>query len=417
MSGIVAARILGPAGRGELAAIQGWPSFLATMAMLGLPEALVYGSARWPERSARLLASAILLALLACVPFAGLGYIGMPLFLHSQPPLVIRAARLYLLLLPIYATSGMLYHPLQGLGKFAVWNTIRLLPGVSWLALLGVAALLGHRSATFLSNSNLIVLAALLVPVTAVVRGRLRGRFQPSVSDWPWMLRYGLPCVSSSLPRTFNLRLDQLLMAAMVAPSVLGLYAVAVTWSTTSQFAVSSLGRVLFPGVASITGAGEQRVFLSRMCRIAAALSIVTCVCMLALTPKCLPLIFGSKFEAAVPTTLVLIVAGCVNSVVAVLEDGLRGVGRPSAVLIGEGAGMCVTVVLLPLLLRTSGMMGAAVASLMAYAAIAAVLLLSLRRETGGTVKDFMFVDRDDLDAIWRHARGALYDQAKRFLR
>src|SRR5713101_4590346 len=44
-TGMLAARLLGPQGRGELAAIQTWPSFIATLAMLGLPEALVYYSA------------------------------------------------------------------------------------------------------------------------------------------------------------------------------------------------------------------------------------------------------------------------------------------------------------------------------------------------------------------------------------
>jgi len=204
-----------------------------------------------------------------------------------------------------------------------------------------------------------------------------------------------------------------LLMAAMVAPGVLGLYAVAVTWSTTSQFAVGSLGKVLFPGVASIPGTSEQRVFLSRMCRVAVALSAVLGVCVLALTPTFLPLIFGSKFGPAVPTTLVLVMAGCVNSLVGVLEDGLRGLGRPAKVLMAETAGMCVTAVLLPILLRASGMMGAAVASLFAYVAIAVVLLFSVQRATGGAVRDFLLVNRSDAAAIWQRARIALCDEAE----
>lgn len=44
VSGILAARLLGPHGRGQLAAIQTWPSSIATLAMLGMPEAVVYYS-------------------------------------------------------------------------------------------------------------------------------------------------------------------------------------------------------------------------------------------------------------------------------------------------------------------------------------------------------------------------------------
>jgi len=49
VTGVVSARLLGPHGRGELAAIQTTPGFLASLAMLGMPEALTYFSAQEPE--------------------------------------------------------------------------------------------------------------------------------------------------------------------------------------------------------------------------------------------------------------------------------------------------------------------------------------------------------------------------------
>src|SRR5262245_30271561 len=44
-TGPLAARMLGPEGRGELAAIQTWPSVIATLAMLGLGDATIYFAA------------------------------------------------------------------------------------------------------------------------------------------------------------------------------------------------------------------------------------------------------------------------------------------------------------------------------------------------------------------------------------
>ncbi len=49
-TGSLSARLLGVQGRGELAAIQMWPSAVAGFAALGLPEAGVYFAARDPER-------------------------------------------------------------------------------------------------------------------------------------------------------------------------------------------------------------------------------------------------------------------------------------------------------------------------------------------------------------------------------
>jgi O-antigen/teichoic acid export membrane protein len=60
MSGVLAARLLGPHGRGELAAIQTWPGVIGTLAMLGMPEAIVYYSARDERGAGRYLGSAVI---------------------------------------------------------------------------------------------------------------------------------------------------------------------------------------------------------------------------------------------------------------------------------------------------------------------------------------------------------------------
>src|SRR5437899_3096533 len=82
--GIIAARILGPQGRGALAAIQTWPSFLGSLAMLGMPEALVYFTAKDDKRGGRHLGSAMALALTALVVMMAIGWVAMPLLLSAQ---------------------------------------------------------------------------------------------------------------------------------------------------------------------------------------------------------------------------------------------------------------------------------------------------------------------------------------------
>src|SRR5438128_20610 len=74
VSGVIAARLLGPTGRGELAAIQTWPTLLATLSMHGIADALAYFSAREPDRAGRWLATALVLAVTACLPAFLIGY-------------------------------------------------------------------------------------------------------------------------------------------------------------------------------------------------------------------------------------------------------------------------------------------------------------------------------------------------------
>src|SRR5438445_2570930 len=83
-TGILAARLLGPHGEGVLVAIQTWPTFLGTVAMLGLPEALVYFSARKTGQAGQYLGSALVTALLASLLIMALGWVIMPWVLAAQ---------------------------------------------------------------------------------------------------------------------------------------------------------------------------------------------------------------------------------------------------------------------------------------------------------------------------------------------
>src|SRR2546427_12260714 len=78
LTGVLVARLLGPRGRGELTAIQTWPSVIATASMLGLPDALVYFSAREPAQVGRRLGSAMLLGLLASTIAGRVAHFGLP---------------------------------------------------------------------------------------------------------------------------------------------------------------------------------------------------------------------------------------------------------------------------------------------------------------------------------------------------
>src|SRR5260221_145401 len=63
-TGIISARTLQPAGRGELAAMILWPVFLASALTLGIPSALTFQLKRNPEKQSQLMGAALLLALL-----------------------------------------------------------------------------------------------------------------------------------------------------------------------------------------------------------------------------------------------------------------------------------------------------------------------------------------------------------------
>src|SRR4051812_40013919 len=75
-TGIVTARALKPEGRGELAAMILWPSFLASVMTLGIPSSLIYNVRRDERSAGRYLAAATIVGTLLSVIAMLAGYFG-----------------------------------------------------------------------------------------------------------------------------------------------------------------------------------------------------------------------------------------------------------------------------------------------------------------------------------------------------
>src|SRR5207302_62439 len=83
-TGILLARLLGPAGRGQLQAVQLWGLLLGTIAALGIPEAVVYLVARARDETGRIVASTMALGLASALAFLGAGWFVVPHLLGAQ---------------------------------------------------------------------------------------------------------------------------------------------------------------------------------------------------------------------------------------------------------------------------------------------------------------------------------------------
>src|SRR2546428_696689 len=121
-TGVTTARLLGPHGRGELAAIQNWPVLIGYLAMLGSGDALIYYSAREPQRAGSYLGSAGVITLLASVPLMLAAYPLMPFLLAAQSASVVQAACGYLLMVPLIGLASLPLNSLRGRNDFLVWN-------------------------------------------------------------------------------------------------------------------------------------------------------------------------------------------------------------------------------------------------------------------------------------------------------
>jgi O-antigen/teichoic acid export membrane protein len=386
VTGMLAARLLGAEGRGQLAAAQAWPLFLATLGSFGLTEAIAYFVARSPSRARTALATGLMLALPFTLAAVVAGVWLLPRVLPRQTAEVQQAAMMCLLLVPLLTFSTAASHALRGVGRYKAWNVLRLVTPLAWLA-----ALLAVQGTEYADMSTLtlafIAATALAGAVTHVHAWRtLGGSALPDRSVVRPMLAYSAPTMAATIPHWLNLRLDQLIVIALLDARALGLYVVAVAWSSAAR-PLSEV--VAHNAVPALAGAKEPWQRAHHVYRTGAIAAIVTSVALLALTPSVLPLIFGVEFQAAVPVALVMVLAGGVGGVNAVGAECLRGLGRPRAVVITECVGLAVTLVALPLLVVLGGIMGAACAALVSCSAIVVAQRRVLRGPREGAPLEF----------------------------
>src|SRR5205807_2768324 len=117
---------------------------------------------------------------------------------------------------------------------------------------------------------------------------------------------------------------------------------------------------------------------------------------LLILGPVGIPLLFGARFSPAIPAALILTVAGAVLGLNMILEEGIRGLGDTRPILWSELAGLTTTIAALALLLRPLGIVGAAIALLLAYVAVCACLVIQVRSKTGCSAANLLRPRRAD---------------------
>jgi O-antigen/teichoic acid export membrane protein len=334
---------------------------------------------------------------MASIPFVLGGYAIMPVLLHAESRRIVISARWYLLIAPIWALMGMFLHPLRGIGSFTQWNGLRMLVPLMTFTTLGVAWLVSCETASFVAASSLIGTGILLIPCYLVARYQIPGPWMPQRSMITPMLRYGVPCVMTGLPQILNLKLDQILMAAFLPPRDLGLYVVAVAWSGAVSPLLTSIGTTLLPAVAAATDLdlGVKRV--GEAVRMTAILATLMCVIIGCAAPLAIPLLFGAQFRGSVLPALILVPAAGILGINFSMQEAIRGLGFPYVVLRAELIGFIVTVISLTATLNRFGIVGAALSSMLGYAAVMCYLLANATRIAAVSMSSLIIPKRSEI--------------------
>lgn len=368
VTGTIAARLLEPSGRGELAQLLLWPQLVATLGTLGVDIAATYTSA---DAAHRRNVPATLLALAAV---QGLALVALYLLLT---PLLFGdaagdAARTMALLIPMYLVGAYSVNALSGRLRFRAFNLVRVaLPAVYCAVIVALAAageLSPHTGALAYLVAHGIcdgLALALLVAESGP------GRFDDALARHA--VGFGVRAHFGRLtPQALGI--DVAIIALLLSPHELGLYAAAAAFLAAPNLVASSMGMVVFPQISAAHQSGERpRVAATFALHTGAVVAIAAMLAVFA-TPA-VTLVFGHDYAGSAQVLRLLVVGAVAMAIRHFPLEVLRGVGRPGLTSLAEGANWLICLVALPAGAALGGLTG--VAAAVAVAGVSSLVVLS----------------------------------------
>ncbi len=381
LNAAVIARILGPSGKGILALTVLVPNVFALFLSGGISVANVYytGQKRFdlPTLSANATAFTVMATALGAVIAALLYASGLMAKLLPGVPLNLLA--LSMLGLPFSLLNNYFVSLLQGRQLITRINLVSLLQRASTVALsLLLVAVLGWG----LTGAVLAVLASSVVSVAvlgAMLR-RLGARFWPR---WNRLvikttLKFGLRGYVANVLQFFNYRLDLFLVNYFLGPSSTGIYTVAVAMAEMLWYLPNAVGFVIFPKAAN-TSAEAMNRFTPRVFRLTLAVTAAGALALAIIGKPFIEIVYSPAFASAYGPMLALLPGVVLLGGGKVLTNEIAGRGFPQYNSIASGASLVLTVGLDLLLIPRLGVLGAAIASSIAYVAIFILALVFYR--------------------------------------
>jgi O-antigen/teichoic acid export membrane protein len=362
-TGILTARALLPAGRGDLAAMTLWPLLLAYITGLGMPSSLIYFLRNKQQESSRLIPT----GLLASLVFGSIASLAaaflLPFWLHHYSPTVVRVAQLLLMATPICAMIQSGRAVLEASGSFLTSNIVQVTQPAATLAMLLCLLAVHHLNPVTAACAYIFATVPTLLILLAHVRRLVVDRWRVEIASLRLLLSYGIRSSGIDVLGTLALQVDQLLVISLLTPSAMGIYGVALSLSRMFNLFQAAVVVVLFPRAS-----GREANDVCEMTAFSARVStMVTGGCALGVAlvgPFLLKLLYGRPFSAAASTLQILLVEVTVSGLVYVLAQAYMALGRPGIVTIVQLVGLSLSVPLMLVLIPRWGINGAATALL-----------------------------------------------------
>jgi O-antigen/teichoic acid export membrane protein len=366
---VMYARLLGPAGRGQLGLCLMATAAAAVLGGAGIEVPITIWAADRKKQAQDWLSAVAFGGAAGCLLATGLWvatyWLWKPGFLHGLAPglAIVVAVTIPCSLLFSY-TAALL----TGRERFAGRGKVLVVDQLVNLAAAIVLVGLWQRSATMAGLANAIGLAVGALLAIFLLRKALSTKFSmPAVRKYlPKALSLGMRAQAGNVATFFNYRLDVFIVNYFLDTSQVGLYAVGVLVSEGLWQIPNAIAVALLPRTARTAEAGS----VPFTCAVVRHVFLIACasgVAVAAFSPFLIPLIFGARFSPSVSVIWWILPGTIALAVGKVMAADLAAREKPEYSSIFATVALLVTITLDLLLIPKMGISGAALASSTAY--------------------------------------------------
>ena len=386
LSGVVIARELQPEGRGAYYVIVTIATTALSIGHLSIEQSQVWLWSRAVDRRS-LAANGLVLGLtVGALAAVAAGTVVGVLGPHVIP--VAGYGRLALALAAIPAAMTVLYlnNILVLRARVRVVNVAALLGAVLQCGPLMVLAAVTRMSPTQVVVLWAVSMTAPLAVLLPAVRPRLphwdRSLARQAVDRG---LRYHLGLASLFL----LFRSDILILNGMTTTAAVGLYSLAVSLAETTRLVTDAIAQIALPRQLGTDDAGAAAATLA-VTRLSTVVALGSAALMCLAAPPLVPLVYGTAFAGSVPSLLALAPGLLALGATRPIGAYLLRLDRPMLASSMSVAALLVNVALNLALVPVFGIVGSAVASSVAYIALAGLQAAWFVRASGASPRDLL---------------------------
>lgn len=404
---VIVARGLGPAAKGSVDLIMATTNLLVMAFGLSLPSGIVYVVARGRAALRPLLLYLVVITFFQTL----LAGTFLRLILRSDIsdailPLEVQEWSFWaiILLIPANLLSGYFFGILAGLQEFPKANLYGLIGKTLSFFMILCLFLFRDRTKDFFSDytvtwivalSSIVSLLIFLVPIISL---RLDSSYHGACLKEIFF--YSIPAYFANVVQYLSYRLDIFIVNIFLGVREVGLYALALNISQTVWLFSGTISNVLYPNIASSSDISATTQRTSRIAKLTLWLNVAIALFIAVISKGLLPFVFGLEFQESVPALLWLLPGVAAFGITNVVSSYVVGIGKPKLTFLFALVCLFVMITLDIFLVPLWGVVGASIASSIAYFVTTVVSITVFVRESGANPVNMIVPDREDLKII-----------------